>query len=861
MGFNHNDNLYKAVSIGNGREVFKSLLKGANLNYETDEGLTPLTRAILNGHDNIVEILLEAGADPNWEVLSRGLPFDIIINQSGLKYFNIYLELNSTAFSYSLDCPNSPLYLAIAVRNLKSIELLLKYGARANYPGIETSENTNNIPPIIFAILTAYYQVVEALLPAIKHIDEKWGKNYETPLMVALNINDIKIARLLIEKGADVNTKARNGCTPLLRAVECCKHNFVEELILKYGAEVNNNDENVYSPLMRAAYLGFDDTVEVLLKNNADVNQESKYFKSALMQALIGYGKTKTIELLFKSGANVNASFPDGDTPLIAAIKGANIEIVEKLLKYGADPNLLNNFGETPLIVLAKLINYYDEIAKLLVKYGARFDIGNTEGTPVMKAARYGNIEKIKSFIKLGADINYQHNKRTVLLTAISWRQIETVKFLLSLGAIIPEGMALYEAVSSNSIEIINLLLERGADPMLIDEIHFKRLKHSIKKYPTSYTKVVGIVNKWSEQRKLKNIDKLNVTSSDNTITGKAFKAIEDNDISIIKHILHAGVDPNNLINEQGLTLLGQAGQSGRYKITEILLKNKADPNKYKGFYYAPITKALTFGHFNIAKLLLRYGADPTIEDCSGGNLLHIDKVFHNHEMLKLLLLSGANPNLEDQVFGTAFSMVVNYHSFSSLEMVKFFLAHGADPNLGSIKGDTLLLSAIKDNKEQLAILLLEQGASPLLTCFNTCLDEAIKRRKIKLGQKLIDTGAINLPPKDTITGILDSSIEYKDCDMVKFILSNFKELKLTAKNIEKGFTWAAANGELKILKQLMKHIIYLNSYDRSINISSALISLVKGKEPELEQYLYIEQNTATTINTIEDNNPHQNFH
>ncbi|AIF81395.1 ankyrin [endosymbiont of Acanthamoeba sp. UWC8] len=878
MKLNYNDNLYNAVLAGDERKVFKFLLKEANPNYETEEGLTPLTRAILNGHDNIVEILLEAGADPNWEVLSRGLPFDIIRKQKGLRHLKLYfLTLNSTAFSYSLDCPNSPLYIAIAMSNVKIIKMLLKYGAKANYLETETKKNANNIPPIIFAILISNYKVVSALLPAIKHIDEKWGKNDETPLMVALNLRALKIAKLLIEKGADVNAKDRTGCTPLLIAIEHYSSLVVKKL-LKYGAIINTEDEKTYSPLMRAAYLGENINMTVLLKSNANVNQENKYFKSALMQAILGKGDISTVKLLLKYGANFNASFEGSCTPLIAAIRRGDPLLVEELLKAGANPNQQNKFGETPLIVLATLYKFNARIAKLLVKYGAKLNCESKRGTPLMYAAQNSNIDIIKCFIKLGADVNYQHNKGNALLAAISWWRVDTVKFLLSVGAVIPQGKALYEAVLSMSGDIINILLENGADPMHINDEDFRRIENNIKCYPIYYRKVAAIVNRWIEQRKSRDkAELISKLTSDNTIIRKAFKAIEDSDASVIKHILQTGTDPNSLINEQGLTLLGKACQSGCYMITELLLKNKVDPNQHKAYDFAPITQAVRFGHFNIVKLLLKYGADPTIED-SGDNLLQEAAVWENQDMLELLLKTGANPNLENPVLSTPFSRAVHFRGF---EIVRLFLENGADPNLGNIYGNTLLLHAIINSEEETAILLLEYGASPLLTNFNLCTGIAIKQGKTKIGQMLIDTGAINLIPKNTsnkysvlldskakdqfprksITEILDTSIQYKHFGMVKFLLSNFKEFKLTAKDIEKGFNWAAVNGELKILKQLMKHILYLNSYDKSINISSALISLVKMKEPELEQSLSKDHNTTIKTNTVEVDNPQQSLH
>jgi uncharacterized protein len=76
-----------------------------------------------------------------------------------------------------------------------------------------------------------------------------------------------------------------------------------------------------------------------LLSKGAKINQPGW---SALHYAAIK-GHSKIVSLLISSGAKVNEHSPDGDTPLILAVRSGDMDTVQALIRAGADP-LLSNF-------------------------------------------------------------------------------------------------------------------------------------------------------------------------------------------------------------------------------------------------------------------------------------------------------------------------------------------------------------------------------------------------------------------------------------------------------------------------------------------------------------------------------------
>lgn len=126
----------------------------------------------------------------------------------------------------------------------------------------------------------------------------------------------------------------------------------------------------------------------------------------------------------------------DSNTELMELIIDEEIEAVTKALEDGSNVNETNAYGWTPL----------------------------------MHAARVGNLEVFNLLLEKGADIHLQdENERTALMKAILAKQVEIVKILLQHNVDLNtvdfmNRTALHWAVSRSQEEIARLLLEQGAD-------------------------------------------------------------------------------------------------------------------------------------------------------------------------------------------------------------------------------------------------------------------------------------------------------------------------------------------------------------------------------------------------------------
>ena len=94
-------------------------------------------------------------------------------------------------------------------------------------------------------------------------------------LILAAGRGHIEIVKLLLENGADVNSRTKDGDTALIVASKA-GHTNVVKLLLERGADVNAKNRNGRMALMGATNQGHLNVVKLLLERGADVNAKDE---------------------------------------------------------------------------------------------------------------------------------------------------------------------------------------------------------------------------------------------------------------------------------------------------------------------------------------------------------------------------------------------------------------------------------------------------------------------------------------------------------------------------------------------------------------------------------------------------------
>lgn len=159
-----------------------------------------------------------------------------------------------------------------------------------------------------------------------------------------------------------------------------------------------------------------------------------------------------------------------GDSPLTKAVNAGDVTAVRALIKSGADVNARSGDGSTALLWAAH--NSNDDIARALIAARASVDVANDYGvTPLLEASKSGDAPMIELLLQAGANPSLAHPEgETPLLAAARSGSVPAVRLLLARGVDVnaaeqyQQTTALMWAAAENHLDIVDLLIEAGAD-------------------------------------------------------------------------------------------------------------------------------------------------------------------------------------------------------------------------------------------------------------------------------------------------------------------------------------------------------------------------------------------------------------
>lgn len=303
-----------------------------------------------------------------------------------------------------------------------------------------------------------------------------------TPLALAASNGNAVIVRQLIDAGADAELAVRAGETPLMLAARAGRVDAVNEL-LSAGADVNAKETwNGQTPLMWAAAAGHAPVIRALIDHHADIAIRSGSGADALLFAA-RCGDAESVRSLLEAGADVNSARPDGATPLLAAIINGHEDLVDFLLDKGADPNAeggsidltVQGVRAEPEEIALERPSIAEQLENVSSEGGGP---NNIFGRPLQAAVHVANwhisdqfivvrldrLRVIQSLLDHGADINGRNTFMEPRWSGARYRR-------RLVGA-----TALLFAAKAADVEVMRLLLDRGADPRINTDLNITPL-------------------------------------------------------------------------------------------------------------------------------------------------------------------------------------------------------------------------------------------------------------------------------------------------------------------------------------------------------------------------------------------------
>uniref|UniRef100_A0A2K6K6R7 Ankyrin repeat and SOCS box protein 11 n=2 Tax=Rhinopithecus bieti TaxID=61621 RepID=A0A2K6K6R7_RHIBE len=159
----------------------------------------------------------------------------------------------------------------------------------------------------------------------------------------------VACAKALLENGAHVNGVTVHGATPLFNA--CCSGSAAcVNVLLEFGAKAQF-EVHLASPIHEAVKRGHRECMEILLANNVNIDHEVPQLGTPLYVACT-YQRVDCVKKLLELGASVDHG-QWLDTPLHAAARQSNVEVIHLLTDYGANLKRRNAQGKSALDLAA----------------------------------------------------------------------------------------------------------------------------------------------------------------------------------------------------------------------------------------------------------------------------------------------------------------------------------------------------------------------------------------------------------------------------------------------------------------------------------------------------------------------------
>lgn len=289
----------------------------------------------------------------------------------------------------------------------------------------------------------------------------------DAALIRAVNLADKADYDAALAKGANVNAQSPEGMTPLMMAVIADKPLLIRDL-LKRGADVNCGDKKGNTPLHIAVGKRYTDSLRVLLEYPVLTDPHGSYGRTPLMDAA-RLGHPEAVELLLLEGADVNAVDEMGRTPLMhaAMAKRNSLPIVKMLLAKGANHEMFDNDSMTAAMHAAALA--HTDSAKHLINLYPDFSEKPAIGLLIAKYAIKGRDQAIVSLlIDKKLPLNWELSRA---LKETKRVQVHGIYRIMVRNGILAKGRTpLIWAAMENDLEMVKLLIARGADPGQPDE-------------------------------------------------------------------------------------------------------------------------------------------------------------------------------------------------------------------------------------------------------------------------------------------------------------------------------------------------------------------------------------------------------
>ncbi|EXJ88377.1 hypothetical protein A1O1_05307 [Capronia coronata CBS 617.96] len=380
--------LHKAVEQGNEEIVAVLLQAGALVATRDSQGMTALHHAALRGNLSLARLLVLAGAFVHVTDKEGLCPLDYAAT-GGYTELVKYLLQNGGSMSHKGKSAWTPLHRAARGGHTETVAFLLEQNA-----DILAADITGNIP-VHLAVRSGRIATVQTLLehdPDLKH-EQIFTRDRKgsTPRVVAFYTAHYDIHKYLRAAEWDVLGYTPNEASKLTRAIELDDIEAVRPHLDAHADALTQPDEDGQPPLHVALQEARVEIVKLLLQRGASIEAVG-YHGWRPLHIAASLGNLELVNLCLAHNADIETRTNTSQTPLHKAASSHSVAVVRRLLEAGANPSATNERGMTSLHVAAHQ-NDIAIVRLLVLEYGVDVLARDRQGlTPALWAERSAHL-------------------------------------------------------------------------------------------------------------------------------------------------------------------------------------------------------------------------------------------------------------------------------------------------------------------------------------------------------------------------------------------------------------------------------------------------------------------------------------
>jgi len=442
---------------------FAPAAKNANYDLRRSDGLAPLHFAAREGHEGLINFLIERKANVNIKNSSGATPLHEAARSGKVSVISLIIKNGAEVNTQDAN-GNSVLHIAAPAENHQEvIRLFLDNGVNPNL-----RDDHGDTPLHVLVSLNRGPETVRTLLDGGAHnnVVDISARNVtgQTPLYLAVHEGRLALIPLLLSRGSDIFAADNSGVTPFDYAMKV-RGPVLDALITPETAQQKDSAGNTI--------------LHLAVKNKGDA-------------FIIGK--------ILDQNANINARNRDGDTALHIAARTNQKEAGEYILSKRANIFYANSAGESPLYIalthpsgvlqwmftretvaahdgLGNTMLHYvalwrmDKHIPFIIQQGVSTEAANATGeTPLFWAVKYDGASTVKALLAAKANLHARDSLgNSVLHAAVRWNAKNAVVTLLNAGIdanvhSLDMTTPLHEAVRLGITDIAVILINRGAD-------------------------------------------------------------------------------------------------------------------------------------------------------------------------------------------------------------------------------------------------------------------------------------------------------------------------------------------------------------------------------------------------------------